>query len=135
MKILINEDNQYYLCDDIENKKGQSRIVPDYEPSPTTMPHKQFNKPKDIVMYAKPDCPYCIGFVQFLKDNNKTTHFYDHLIYIEVNTRNKNHVFSKENILANLKEEIGTHDTFPIVFYNNEFIGGADDSEKYFSNL
>ena len=86
-------------------------------------------------MYAKPDCPYCIGFVQFLKDNNKTTHFYDHLIYIEVNTRNKNHVFSKENILANLKEEIGTHDTFPIVFYNNEFIGGADDSEKYFSNL
>jgi len=42
MKTLIYRDNQFYLCDDVGNKKGKTYIITDYEPSPTNMPHKFF---------------------------------------------------------------------------------------------
>lgn len=133
MKTLIYKDKQFYLCDDIENKKGQTCVVSDYEPSPTNMPHKQFssnNNDNTIVMYARPTCPYCIGFVDFLKKNNKKTQFYDNLIYIEVDSESPKKIFSKKNILSYLNEEIGDHSTVPIVFYKGKFLGGADKSKQ-----
>lgn len=133
MKTLIYKDKQFYLCDDIENKKGQTCVVSDYEPSPTNMPHKQFstnNNDNTIVIYARPTCPYCIGFVDFLKKNNKKTQFYDNLIYIEVDSESPKKIFSKKNILSYLNEEIGDHSTVPIVFYKGKFLGGADKSKQ-----
>ena len=46
--------------------------------------------------------------------------------------------FSKSNLLTILKSNDKTfkknHNTVPIVFYKGEFIGGSDDSKKYFDN-
>ena len=137
MKTLIYKDKQFYLCDDIDNKKGQTCVVSEYEPSPTNMPHKYFstntnnnNYDSTIVMYARPTCPHCIGFVEFLKENNKKTKFYDNLIYIEVDSDSPKKLFSKKKILENLNKDIGDHSTVPIVFYKGKFIGGADKSKQ-----
>ena len=142
MKTLIYKDKQFYLCDDIENKKGQTCVVSEYEPSPTNMPHIYFNtnnndKKNDntIVIYARPTCPHCIGFVDFLKQNNKTNRFYDNLIYVEVDSESPKKIFSKTKILEHLNKEIGDHSTVPIVFYKGKFIGGADKSKKLLEKL
>jgi glutaredoxin len=135
MKTLIYKDKQFYLCDDVENTKGQTCIVSNYIPTPTSMPHKHKDFKENIVMYARPSCPHCIGFVDFLKENNKKTKFYDNLIYIEVDSDSPKKLFSKKNILNNLSEEIADHSTVPIVFYKGKFIGGADKSKEYFSRI
>ena len=139
MKTLIYRDKQFYLCDDVENKNPQSCIVSAYEPSPTNMPHKHFStndkNNNTIVIYARPTCPHCIGFVDFLKQNNKKNQFYDNLIYVEVDSDSPKKLFSKKKILENLNTEIGDHSTVPIVFYKGKFIGGADKSKEYFSSI
>ena len=176
MKTLIYRYNQFYLCDDVGNKKGKTYIISDYEPSPTNMPHTFFkannykykhkdanrddkggddaddggdggdggdgddngnanNNDKTIFIYARPSCPHCIGFVKFLKKNNKQTQFYDNLIYVEVDSEGPKNMFSKKNILKNLNKEIGNHTTVPIVFYKGKFIGGADKSKEYFESI
>ena len=138
MKTLIYRDKHFYLCDDIENKKGQTCVVSEYEPSATNMPHKQFSKDNNnntIVIYARPTCPHCIGFVDFLKENNKKTHFYDNLIYVEVDSDSPKKLFSKKKILENLNKEIGDHSTVPIVFYKGKFIGGADKSKQLLDRI
>jgi glutaredoxin len=135
MKTLLYKDKQFYLCDDIENKKGQTCVVSDYEPTPSNMPHKHKDFKENIVMYARPTCPHCIGFVNFLKQNNKKNQFYDNLIYIEVDSESPKKLFSKKNILQNLNKEIGDHSTVPMVFYKGKFIGGADTSRQYFSRI
>ena len=99
----------------------------------TDMPHKQFKN--KIVIYARPTCPYCIGLLDFLKQNNNTTGFHDNIIYIEVDSESHNNIFSKTNILKNLQSEIKNHSTVPIVFYKGHFIGGSDTSKEYFTNI
>jgi len=86
-------------------------------------------------VYARPTCPYCIDFLSFLKKNNKKTNYYDNLIYIEVDSESPNDLFSKSNLLKNLKTDIGSHTTVPMVFYKGKFIGGNDESKTYFKNL
>jgi glutaredoxin len=135
MKTLLYKEKQFYLCDDIENKKGQTCVVSDYEPNSSNMPHKHKDFKENIVMYARPTCPHCIGFVDFLKQNNKKTQFYDNLIYIEVDSESPKKLFSKKNILNHLNKEIGDHSTVPMVFYKGKFIGGADKSKEYFSKI
>ena len=135
MKTLLYKDKQFYLCDDVENKKGQTCIVSDYEPTPSNMPHKHKDFKENIVMYARPTCPHCIGFVDFLKQNNKKTQFYDNLIYIEVDSESPKKLFSKKNMLNHLNIEIGNHSTVPMVFFKGKFIGGADKSKEYFSRI
>ena len=162
MKTLIYRDNQFYLCDDVGNKKGKTYIITDYEPSPTNMPHKFFkannynykdtdrdNKDADddadyedvddndktIFIYARPKCPHCIGLVKYLKKNNKQTKFYDNLIYVEVDSEGPKNIFSKKNILKNLNKEIGDHTTVPIVFYKGKFLGGFDKTKEYFDSI
>jgi glutaredoxin len=132
MKNLIYKNDKFYLCDDKENKNGQTCLVSKYIASNTNMPHKQFKN--KIVIYARPTCPYCIDFLDFLKKNNNTG-YYDKLIYVEVDSDSPDSIFSKYNILKNLKEDINNHSTVPIVFHNGKFIGGSDDSKKYFKNL
>ena len=133
MKNLIYKNEKYYLCDDIENTKGQTCVVSKYDTTSTDMPHKQFKN--KIVIYARPTCPYCIGFIDYLKKNNKNNGYYDKLIYVEVDSNSPNNIFSKTNILKNLKPEIQNHSTVPIVFHNGTFIGGSDTSKEYFTNI
>ena len=133
MKNLIYKKEKYYLCDEIGVNNGQTCLVSKYIASENNMPHTEFNK--NIVIYARPSCPYCIGFVDFLKKNNKTTGYYDNLIYIEVDSDSPDNIFSKANILKNLKSEINSHSTVPIVFHNGKFIGGSDTSKTYFEKV
>jgi glutaredoxin len=133
MKNLIYKNEKFYLCDEKDSKNGQTCLVSKYIASDMNMPHKQFKN--KIVIYARPTCPYCIGFLDFLKNNNNTTGYYDKLIYVEVDSDSPDSLFSKHNILKNLKTEIHNHSTVPIVFHNGKFIGGSDTSKEYFGNI
>ena len=133
MKTLIYKNEKFYLCDEKGVKNGQTCVVSKYIPSDINMPHLKFKN--KIVIYARPTCPHCIGFVDFLNKNNKKTGYYDKLIYIEVDSESPNNIFSKNTILNNLKSEIKNHSTVPIVFHNSKFIGGADTSKEYFANI
>ena len=133
MKTLIYKNEKYYLCDEKGTQNGQTCSVSKYVASKTNMPHKRFKN--KIVIYARPTCPYCIGLLDFLKQNNNTTGFHDNIIYIEVDSESHNNIFSKTNILKNLQSEIKNHSTVPIVFYKGHFIGGSDTSKEYFTNI
>ena len=133
MKKLIYKNEQYWLCDEKNKKNGQTCVVSNYTASKNKMPHKKFDK--NIVVYARAHCPYCISLVKFLKNNNKTTGHYDNLIYIDIDNESPNDLFSINNIFNNLKKDIKDHETVPIVFHNSKFIGGCDDSKIYFPKL
>jgi glutaredoxin len=133
MKNLIYKNEKFYLCDEKDSKNGQTCLVSKYIASDMNMPHKQFKN--KIVIYARPTCPYCIEFLDYLKKNNTTTGYYNKLIYVEVDSDSPDNLFSKNNILKNLKTEINTHSTVPIVFHNGKFIGGSDTSKEYFGNI
>ena len=133
MKNLLYKNEKFYLCDEKDTKDGKTCVVSKYTASKSNMPHHNFKT--KMVVYARPTCPYCIDFLSFLKKNNKKTHYYDNLIYIEVDSESPNDLFSKSNLLKNLKTEIGSHTTVPMVFYKGKFIGGNDESKTYFKNL
>ena len=133
MKQLLYKNEKFYLCDEQGSKDGQTCVVSKYTVSKTTMPHHHFKN--KMVVYARPTCPYCIDFLSFLKKNNKDTKYFDNLIYIEVDSTCPNDLFSKSSLLTNLKKEIGSHSTVPMVFYKGKFIGGNDASKSYFKNL
>jgi len=133
MKNLLYKNEKFYLCDETGSKDGKTCVVANYNASSKKMPHKQFKT--NIVVYARPHCPYCVSLVNFLKKDNNTTGYYDNLIYIEVDSECPNDLFSKETLLKNLKKEIGSHSTVPMVFYKGKFIGGSDDSKTYFKTL
>jgi glutaredoxin len=133
MKNLIYKNDKFYLCDEINKKDGMTCIVSKYIASKSNMPHKQFKT--KIVVYARDTCPYCVSFIEFLKKNNKNTGYYDNLIYIKIDSDSPDNIFSKSNILKNLKQDIKDHSTVPMVFYKSEFIGGADTSKAYFTDL
>ena len=75
------------------------------------------------------DTPFSSDF------ENNIKHHYDNLIYIEVDSHSPKDLFSKSNLLKNLKKELGSHSTVPMVFHKGKFVGGNDDSKTYFSNL
>lgn len=135
MKNLIYKNEKFYLCDEKGSKNGQTCLVSKYIASDINMPHKQFKN--KIVIYARPTCPYCIDFLEFLKkyNDNDNNRYYDKLIYVEVDSDSPNSIFSKNSILKNLKTEIKNHSTVPIVFHNGKFIGGSDTSKEYFGNI
>jgi len=135
MKNLLYKNETFYLCDEEGTKGGQTCVVSNYTPTAKNMPHKHKDFKENIIVYARPSCPFCIDFLDFLKKNNKKTHHYDNLIYIEVDSESPKKLFSKKNILQNLNSEIGDHSTVPIVFYKGKFIGGADKSKEYFSKM
>ena len=133
MKTLIYKNEQFWLCDEKGSKKGKTCVVANYNASSKNMPHKQFKT--NIVVYARTQCPYCVSLVKFLKKDNKTTGYYDNLIYIKVDSESPNDLFSKYNLFNILKKDINDHETVPVVFHNSKFIGGSDDSQIYFANL
>ncbi len=135
MKNLLYKNETFYLCDEEGTKDGQTCVVSNYTPTAKNMPHKHKDFKENIIVYARPSCPYCIDFLSFLKKNNKDTNYYNNLIYIEVGSESPNDLFSKSNLLKNLKKELKSHSTVPMVFHKGKFVGGNDDSKTYFSNL
>ena len=129
MKNLIFKNDRYYFCDELSNPQGKTCLITKYVESKENMPHVQFSK-RRIVIYGRSTCPYCIGLLDFLR---KKPALYKKVIFVEIDTEPSN-LFSKSNLLSILSPKIGNHSTVPIVFYKGEFIGGADDSKKYFAD-
>ena len=135
MKYLIFKNDLFYLTDDENEVKGQTRSVTGYNDKTLTksnMPQQYFNK--KIVIYGRNSCPYCIGILDYFKEKpllNKK------VIFIDIEAE-PSKFFSKSNLLNILKSNEATfkktHTTVPIVFYKGEFIGGSDDTKKYFDN-
>ena len=129
MKYLI------YLSDEENEVKGQTRSISGYNSktlSKNNMPQDYFNK--KIVIYGRNTCPYCIGILDYFKEKpllNKKVVFVD----IEAEPSD---FFEKSKLLSILKSNDKTfkktHTTVPIVFYKGEFVGGSDDSKKYFDS-
>ena len=129
MKYLIYKNEKYYFCDEITNPQGKTCLITKYVATTDNMPHLQFSK-RRIVIYGRSTCPYCIGLLDFLR---KKPALYKKVIFVEIDTEPAD-LFSKSKLLSILKPTIGNHSTVPIVFYKGEFIGGADDSKKYFAD-
>jgi glutaredoxin len=135
MKYLIYKNDLIYLSDEDEDTNGQTRSVSGYNAktlSNTNMPQQYFNK--KIVIYGRNTCPYCIGILDYFKEKpllNKK------VIFVDIEAE-PSKFFSKSNLLNILKSNEATfkktHTTVPIVFYKGEFIGGSDDTKKYFDN-
>jgi glutaredoxin len=135
MKYLIYKNDLIYLSDEDEDANGQTRSVSGYNAktlSNTNMPQQYFNK--KIVIYGRNSCPYCIGILDYFKEKpllNKK------VIFVDIEAE-PSKFFSKSNLLNILKSNEATfkktHTTVPIVFYKGEFIGGSDDTKKYFDN-
>ena len=135
MKYLIFKNDLFYLSDEEHDANGQTRSVSGYNAktlSNTNMPQNYFNK--KIVVYGRNTCPYCIGILDYFKEKpllNKK------VIFIDIEAEPSS-FFNKTNLMnilkSNEKTFIKNHTTVPIVFYKGEFIGGSDDSKKYFDN-
>jgi glutaredoxin len=122
MKTLLsnNIDNKvvYYLSDDITQKcyPVKENVFQ------TKMPNEYYHS--DWVMYGRFSCPYCMSAVELLKNNGLN----DKLIFVDITNAK---YFSKNEVLQKLKNIVGNHNTVPIVFNNNQFIGGHSDLQLY----
>ena len=135
MKNLIFKNDLFYLSDEEGKPKGQTRSVTGYNAETITksnMPHQYFNK--KIIIYGRNTCPYCIGILEFFKKNaalNKK------VIFVDIEAE-PSKFFSKSNLISilgsNEKTFKKSHSTVPIVFDKGVFIGGSDDSKKYFGD-
>ena len=135
MKYLICKNDLIYLSDEDGETNGQTRSVSGYNAktlSKTNMPQQYFNK--KIVIYGRNTCPYCIGILEYFKEKpllNKK------VIFVDIEAEPSEY-FSKDKLINILKSNDKTfkknHNTVPIVFYKGEFIGGSDDTKKYFDN-
>jgi glutaredoxin len=135
MKYLIFKNDSFYLSDDENEEKGQTRNVRGYNSKTLTksnMPQQYFSK--KIVIYGRNTCPYCIGILDYFKEKpllNKK------VIFVDIEAEPSEY-FSKDNLINILKTNDNafkkTHNTVPMVFYKGEFLGGSDDTKKYFDN-
>ena len=135
MKYLIFKNDLFYLTDDENEVKGQTRSVTGYNSKTLTksnMPQQHFSK--KIVIYGRNTCPYCIGILEYFKEKpilNKK------VIFVDIEAEPSEY-FSKDKLINILKSNDNsfkkTHNTVPMVFYKGEFLGGSDDTKKYFDN-
>ena len=121
MKKLIYKNGTYYISDDENDSRGQTRII-SYKANSKDMPHKQFND--YVVVYGRNTCPYCIKTIDLLKS-------YPNALFVEIDTE-PNELFSKSKLLNILKPDIQNHTTVPIIFDKGTFLGGASEAETYF---
>lgn len=73
------------------------------------------------ILYCKKNCPYSNKAISVMTDINVSSKIYNVIGNSE----------EKKLILNKLKPYIGSHDTFPIIFYKNNnnltFIGGYNE--------
>lgn len=84
-----------------------------------------FEHPRENVftIYSKSGCSYCVKAKNLLKDKNKQMHIIDCDDYL---LENKEGFLDFIQNLAAGKE----HRTFPIVFYNTQYIGGFTELQN-----
>ena len=132
MKNLLYKNNLFYLSDDSNKNNGNTRSVSGYNSdtiSISNMPHTYFNK--KIVIYGRHTCPYCIELLNFLKNNDA---LYKKVIFVDIESE-PSEFFKKTKLITILKPLIKQHNTVPIVFDKDVFIGGSDISQTYFGDL
>jgi len=133
MKNLIYKNELFYLADGDNEINGKTRSVSGYNKETlkkSNMPHQYFNN--KIVIYGRYSCPYCLSILEFFK---KKSDLNKKVIFIDIEA-SPSEYFSYTNLLkilnSNEKTFKKSHTTVPIVFDKGVFVGGADDSKKYF---
>jgi glutaredoxin len=81
-------------------------------------------------VYTKPKCSYCDKVKELLKDVDPTPNWIDASKYLE-SEHSKQFFLNFIKDTANLAEP---YKTFPIVFCNNEFIGGYTETKQFHEN-
>jgi glutaredoxin len=93
-------------------------------PSPTKG-QQYTQKNKILVLYGRDSCPFCKSSIRLI---NSILDKKDEFIYINIELVSK---YDKNTVTSNLKDIIGNHKTVPIIFCNDEFIGGNSELNKY----
>lgn len=73
------------------------------------------------VIYSKENCPYCSKAVTLLECNKENYEIIK--------------ASSKDDLPVDILSKIGDHKTFPMIFLNNEFIGGCDKLIEMYSSI
>ena len=100
MKYLIFKNDLFYLTDDENEVKGQTRSVTGYNSKTLTksnMPQQYFTK--KIVIYGRNTCPYCISILDYFKEKpilNKK------VIFVDIEAEPSEY-FSKDKLINILK--------------------------------
>lgn len=80
-----------------------------------------------FTIYSKSGCHYCTKIKEILKEKN--------LFFIEVQCE-EYLLEERENFLSFIEYKIGkSYTTFPMVFYDNKFLGGFNEASEYISKL
>ena len=88
--------------------------------------YMNFTQPslKGFTVYTKHDCKFCIMIKEFFNEKSINFQVINCDDYLKEN---------KESFLLFIKNKANKEwNTFPIVFYNDIFIGGFTDTLKYF---
>jgi len=83
----------------------------------------EFNDSKKFLVLGLSECPFSLKTKEYLKSHNLNYKFYNIDNYREI-------FFQLLNKLSDIKPEFNinlNHKTFPVIFYNNKFIGGFSD--------
>jgi len=80
-----------------------------------------------FTIYSKSGCHNCSKIKKVLKDKN--------LFFLEVQCDDYL-IEEKDNFLSFIENKIGkSYSTFPMVFYDSEFIGGFNEASEHISKL
>ena len=80
-----------------------------------------------FTVYSKSGCHNCVSVKKLLKDKN--------FLFKEIQC-DEYLIEEKENFLLFIEKKIGkSYKTFPMVFYNGNFIGGFNDTTIFIKNL
>jgi glutaredoxin len=89
----------------------------------------EFTNPNStgFTVYSKSGCIYCVAIKKILKEKN--------FLITEINC-DEYILEDKERFLSYIESIIGhSHKTFPIVFYEEKFIGGLNETTKFIEKL
>lgn len=112
-KVHLKGFNKYekihnWLSENAQNKLSNRRDI-------KTLCLSQANKWEIIVLEG---CPFCEKALELMAEKG--------WIYKKI-TANR---FNKQAVVEPVKHLIGDHQTFPLIFYNDEFIGGYQELLK-----
>lgn len=134
MKTLVQEDNKFFLTDSrvdktfiLRNYSSVKKMPNDYfnQKYKTSNSRNNNNNSNNVwVLYGRTGCPFCLESIRTLTNLiKKTKNKNDEFIFIDI----ENTKYTKKSIIKDLKNEIENHNTVPIIFCNNKFIGGNNE--------
>lgn len=82
---------------------------------------------KGFTVYSKSGCPNCMSVKHFIKENK--------LFYTEINC--DEYIFENKDEFLTFIENIAgiSYKTFPMVFYEEKFIGGLTHTTDYINKI